>query len=87
MILSFFFLFNDFFPFFPCPSFRKAGRNVNINGKECLNFASLDFLSMLGKPEIEVSYLVSADGVRWARCEGKPEIEVSLSGWCKMGQM
>lgn len=35
--------------------YRKIGKYVNINGTECLNMASLNFLGMSGRKDIEVT--------------------------------
>ena len=35
--------------------FSKIGKQVTVNGVSCLNLASMNFLGMIGKPEIEVS--------------------------------
>lgn len=32
----------------------KLGKVVTVNGKECLNFATLNFLSLIGDERIEV---------------------------------
>ena len=33
---------------------RRNGKYVNVNGKSCINLATFNFLSMIGKKEIEV---------------------------------
>jgi serine palmitoyltransferase len=35
-------------------SCSKVGKYVTIDGKECLNLATMNFLGMIGKEEIEV---------------------------------
>lgn len=36
--------------------FSKIGKHVVINGKKCLNMATMDFLNMIDRPEIEVQF-------------------------------
>ena len=43
----------------------KVGKYVTVGGQECLNLASLNFLGMIGRPEIEVGLLIC-----WGLCWG-----------------
>lgn len=34
-------------------NYRKVGKTVNVDGKDCLNMATHDYLSMVERPELE----------------------------------
>ena len=37
-----------------CLFFRKSGININVNGKDCLNLATFNFLGLVGNKQVEV---------------------------------